>query len=198
MKNTSLIVFLFFNSVFFSHAQTVRITGTVSDRQYPLPGATIVIKGTTIGTQTDFDGNFSMDVEKGQTLVFSYLGFKTKNKKIKDGERLDITLREHATLCFPPMDYYLPYKIYEFDDYSENWQTTDDIRISLARVPGVQMANTGVFTGNAIRIRGDDNTIVIVDGIRYDASILNTLHPADIESIGVSNNPMAQYHFINQ
>ena len=56
-------------------AQEKTISGTVSDDVgLPLPGANIIIKETNTGTQSDFDGNFTIDVSVGQTLVFSYVG----------------------------------------------------------------------------------------------------------------------------
>ena len=60
----------------FAEAQTV--SGTVSDETGPLPGANVLVKGTTIGTQTDFDGNYTLlDVGSDVTLVFSYIGYKS-------------------------------------------------------------------------------------------------------------------------
>lgn len=61
------------------------IRGVVIDEQgLPLPGANVLVKGTTTGTQTDFDGNFELNVNKGQVLEFSYVGFKTKEYNVKD------------------------------------------------------------------------------------------------------------------
>ena len=61
------------------------VNGFVVDESgMPLPGANILIKGTNRGTQTDFDGLFTIKAEKGQTLVFSYLGFVTKEIAVKD------------------------------------------------------------------------------------------------------------------
>ncbi|HAT66527.1 MAG TPA: hypothetical protein DCS66_18350 [Flavobacteriaceae bacterium] len=57
----------------------VTIKGTVTDdMNMPLPGANVIIKGTSIGTQTDFDGNYEIKAEPNQTIVFSYLGFIDK------------------------------------------------------------------------------------------------------------------------
>lgn len=55
-----------------------RVSGNISDASGPLPGAIVLIKGTDHGTQTDFDGNFSLDVPQGEKLVISYVGFKTE------------------------------------------------------------------------------------------------------------------------
>lgn len=57
-------------------AQGRIITGTVTEANGPLPGATVVIKGTSTGTQTDFDGNFSIEAASSDVLSFSYVGFK--------------------------------------------------------------------------------------------------------------------------
>lgn len=60
-----------------------RVLGTVTDASgAPLPGCSVVIKGTTIGTQTDFDGNYALDIKEGQTLSFSYVGFATEELPI--------------------------------------------------------------------------------------------------------------------
>ena len=70
-----------------SHAQAMKITGNVSDANGPLPGTIIVVKGSKKGTKTDFDGNFYIYAKKGESLVFSYLGFRTKTIKIKSNEK---------------------------------------------------------------------------------------------------------------
>lgn len=63
----------------------VKIKGVVIDEEgLPLPGANILVKGTTTGTQTDFDGNYEMEVEAGQVLSYSYLGYITKEYQVKD------------------------------------------------------------------------------------------------------------------
>ena len=63
-----------------SFAQQKTISGTVSDNSGPLPGVSIVIKGTTIGTETDFDGKYSIKAKSGNVLIFRYLGYKTAEK----------------------------------------------------------------------------------------------------------------------
>ncbi|WP_114491541.1 vWA domain-containing protein [Candidatus Ulvibacter alkanivorans] len=65
-------------------AQQKTITGTVSDDNgLPLPGANVIVKNTSKGTQTDFDGNYKITASVGQVLVFTYVGFETVEKKIK-------------------------------------------------------------------------------------------------------------------
>ena len=64
-------------------AQEKTITGIVSDNLGPLPGANVNVKGTTRGTQTDFDGKYSIKAKEGETLVFSFTGFNSKTVKVK-------------------------------------------------------------------------------------------------------------------
>lgn len=72
----SLASLLLFMQV--SFAQTVTVSGVVTsaDDGLPLPGVSVVIQGTTQGTSTDLDGNYSIDVQNGQTLLFTSIGFK--------------------------------------------------------------------------------------------------------------------------
>ncbi|WP_041295581.1 carboxypeptidase-like regulatory domain-containing protein [Dokdonia sp. 4H-3-7-5] len=60
------------------HAQEITISGTVSDDGEPLPGANILIKNSVVGTQSDFDGNYEIKAAATDTLVFTYVGFKSK------------------------------------------------------------------------------------------------------------------------
>ncbi len=68
------------------------ITGQIQDTQGPLPGVNIIIKGTNFGTITDFDGNYSIKVKKGETLQFSFIGYTTVEKKIENSNSIHLTL----------------------------------------------------------------------------------------------------------
>ena len=70
------------------------ITGTVNDAMGPVIGATVMEKGTTNGTVTDFDGNFKLKVEAGRTLVFTYIGYKTIELPAQQG--MQVTMEEDA------------------------------------------------------------------------------------------------------
>ncbi len=73
-----------------------RVSGTVSDENGALPGVSILIKGTTIGTETDFDGNYSIEIPEGrQTLVFSYLGYIT-TERVATRSNINVILEEDA------------------------------------------------------------------------------------------------------
>ena len=99
MKITLLRGFLFIGALLcfgFVKAQTV--TGTVSDATGPLPGASVVVKGTTNGTQTDFDGNYTLnDVAADAVIVFSYIGFATQEVAVNGQTTINVTLQEDAS-----------------------------------------------------------------------------------------------------
>jgi Ca-activated chloride channel homolog len=81
------------------NAQTVTISGTVTDdTQLPLPGANVIIKGTSTGTQTDFDGRYTIEAQIGQILTYSYVGFDSKEVKIKKAGEINVSLSAAAAL----------------------------------------------------------------------------------------------------
>src|SRR5690606_1705881 len=75
-----------------------QVTGTVTDENgVPLPGASVVVKGTTTGTVTDFDGKYSIDVVSTGTLVFSYIGYRTIEVAVSGNPNINATLPVDAT-----------------------------------------------------------------------------------------------------
>lgn len=85
----SIIILLFSIAL---QAQEFTLSGTVSDEEYPLPGATVFIKGTQKGTTTDFDGNFTISANTKDILVVSYVGYTSQEIELKNKETLNITL----------------------------------------------------------------------------------------------------------
>ncbi len=80
-----------------SFAQEKTITGTVTDQNdLPLPGVNILVQGTTTGTQTDFDGNYSIEAEEGQILVFSYIGQAEVQRTVGANNTIDVQMEEDA------------------------------------------------------------------------------------------------------
>ena len=79
-------------------AQDVRITGTVIGEadKFPIIGANVLVKGTTIGTITDVDGKFSLDVPQNATLVVSYIGCQTQEIKVTGAKTLNIAMKDDA------------------------------------------------------------------------------------------------------
>ena len=95
MKKQVFIFLMLFLTTLGLFAQTSNITGTVSDKnKAPLPGVTIVIKGTTNGTVTDIDGKFSISASSGDVLQFSFVGMQAKEVTITDNSDLSIVLIE--------------------------------------------------------------------------------------------------------
>ncbi|WP_224491478.1 carboxypeptidase-like regulatory domain-containing protein [Robertkochia flava] len=80
-----------------SFAQEKTITGTVTDQSgLPLPGANVLVKGTTNGTQTDFDGNYSIVASVGETLVYTFIGQKTEERTVGGSNVINVQLAEDA------------------------------------------------------------------------------------------------------
>jgi len=93
MKITRIFL-VFLLSAGFAFGQKT-VTGVVSDPDgLPLPGATILISGTTSGVTTDFDGNYSIAVEEGVSLVFSFVGYESQSVVVGSQNTLNITLSE--------------------------------------------------------------------------------------------------------
>ena len=89
------ILILFFFTLTTLYAQEYEVTGTVTDdAKDPLPGVSIVIKGTTQGTQTDFDGKYTIKVKNGDILEFSYIGMKIKQVKVTGQKIINVVLEE--------------------------------------------------------------------------------------------------------
>ncbi len=99
MKISLLKSLLLFGALIgFNVVQAQTVSGTVYDTAGPLPGASVIVKGTTNGTQTDFDGNYTLDnVASDATLVFSYIGYATQEVAVNGRSTIDITLQEDAT-----------------------------------------------------------------------------------------------------
>ena len=88
-------VFLIFG-ISLVQAQEKKITGKVSDASGVLPGVSVLVKGTTTGVETDFDGKYSIKTSIGNTLVFTYLGYRTVERKIKKASIINVQLQEDA------------------------------------------------------------------------------------------------------
>ncbi|MFV0564233.1 MAG: carboxypeptidase-like regulatory domain-containing protein, partial [Flavobacteriaceae bacterium] len=82
-KFSGILTLLLAFVVQLTFAQEKTISGTVTDDSgLPLPGATVLVKGTTRGASTDFDGNYSINAAQGATLVVSFVGYTTKEVKV--------------------------------------------------------------------------------------------------------------------
>src|SRR5690606_27961088 len=90
------LLLLLFVQISFAQSKTITGTVTTASDGMPLPGANVIVKGTTNGVQTDFDGNYSITASAGQTLVFSYLGYTTREESIGNRTVINVGLEEDA------------------------------------------------------------------------------------------------------
>jgi TonB-linked SusC/RagA family outer membrane protein len=174
------------------------VTGTVTDQDgMPLPGATIVIKGTSSAATADFDGNFSISAASGDVLVVSYVGYSNKQVKV-NSDTIDISLSTNTLLDEVYVTGYGSQKKLELTgsvgkidaELLDKVKNPNVLQAALGKVAGVQIFNNSgqPGAGPTVRIRGigslyaSSSPLVVVDGIPFNGSI-NTLNPQDIQSI---------------
>ncbi|MEW7279870.1 SusC/RagA family TonB-linked outer membrane protein [Aquimarina sp. 2201CG1-2-11] len=94
--NISVILMLFFCAISFAQVKT--ISGTITEASgIPLPGVNILIKDTNTGALSDFEGNYSIEAEEGQILVFSYIGFQSTEITLGTGTSINVQMEEDET-----------------------------------------------------------------------------------------------------
>ena len=97
MKHKFKVTFLLILLTLGLKAQEKNVRGTISDDSGPIPGVSILVKNANRGTESDFDGNYSISVSKGSTLVFRYLGYKTVEKLVGDSSVIDVLLTQDVS-----------------------------------------------------------------------------------------------------
>ncbi|WP_299547190.1 TonB-dependent receptor [Seonamhaeicola sp.] len=195
-----LVVLVLFVSVSFAQERT--ISGKVVDKDnLPLPGATILIKNTSTGTSADFDGNYSINASEGQTLVFSFVGFASREVVVGTSSTINAVLQEDATSLEEVVVVAYGTQTKQSivgsvglvsDDVIETQQVTSPLRALQGVVPGVNILTAGGQPGNnpSIRIRGfasvnlDQEPLIVVDGAPFNGN-LNSISQDQIGSISV-------------
>ncbi|APZ46134.1 SusC/RagA family TonB-linked outer membrane protein [Polaribacter reichenbachii] len=187
-----------------SYAQdgyTVKGTVTSQADNEVLPGVTVIIQGTTRGTETDFDGNFSIEVKSGDVLSFSYLGYAQKNVTITDQKVLNVSLAEDASeLDEIVVVGYGTRKRSQISGAVAKIGGEDVAAVQVARVDdalagklsGVLIQNQDGSPGAAPKIQiraassisGASNPLIVVDGYPISGG-LETINPNDIESLEI-------------
>ena len=190
--------------------QEITISGVVKDLNgITLPGASIFVKGTNKGTQTDFEGRFSLKViDLNATLIISYLGYLTQEVQIKGKNNIDVVLIEDATNLeeIVVVGYGTQKKVTVTGAVSDiktkeiqQTQTANLANNLTGRVPGLVINSRGGEPGSddavSILIRGtsttgDNTPLYVIDGIPNRGSF-ERLKPADIESISVLKDASA-------
>ncbi len=183
-------------------AQASEITGTITDAANgePLPGVTIIVKGSTIGTVTDFEGNYSIFVPPNSTLEFTYVGYGPEEAIVGDQTIIDIQMSETSTELDEIV--VIGYGVQKKSDKTgavsnitsdelNAGMLTDPIQGMQGKIAGVSISKKGgdPNSGFSVKIRGssgfDSNTspLYVVDGVPgVDPT---TIAPEDIESMNV-------------
>ena len=202
LKSNFLLLFLFFMCFPYSQAQSQSIRGKVTDiNNEPLIGVNVVEQGTTNGTVTDVDGNFTLTAKENSTIVFSYIGFQTQQVQWKEGVNLSIILLEDSELLgeIVVVGYGTQRKINLSGAVDQvgvkelEAKPINNISQGLqGMIPNLNIDFTSGEPGQAARInvRGltsinGGSPLILIDGIASDANELNRLLPEDIESISV-------------
>ncbi|MCB0433262.1 MAG: SusC/RagA family TonB-linked outer membrane protein, partial [Mangrovimonas sp.] len=196
-------IFLMLFQFGYLFAQDLEVTGTVvsSTDGMPLPGVAIVVKGTTNGTATDFDGNFTLNkISKGDILQISYLGYITQELTVGDSLVFNIALDEsNEQLEEVVVTGYSTQKkaditgavaVVDMDEVNKQVEP-NPIKALQGRIPGVQISTDGSPSGGntGILIRGvgtlnNTSPLFVIDGVPTKSG-MHELNPNDIASIQV-------------
>ena len=186
MKSLFRLLVVFLLTAQMSFAQKT-VTGVVSDSDgLPLPGATVLVQGTTTGVTTDFDGNFSINVAEGQTLEFSFVGYETAAIAVGAGNVINVTLSLGTqleevivtSLGITREKRALGYAVSEVDNTQiENRASGDVARVLSGKASGVQVTNQGGISGSgtSVIIRGlstfssSNQPLFVVDGVPFQS-----------------------------
>lgn len=212
-----LLISIMLCGSFLASAQTGTVTGVVSVAEdgYSLPGATVVIKGTTRGTATDLDGNYTIEVGPNTTLIYSYVGYVTQEIVVQPKSTVNVALvteatgldevivigygtqkKEDATGSVTPIS------SKEFNQGAIN----SPANLITGKIAGVSVISSGGApgAGTQIRIRGgsslsaSNDPLYVIDGVPLDnddisgnRNPLNLINPSDIETFTVLKDASA-------
>lgn len=192
------------------------ISGNVKDSQgEAIIGASVVVKGTTTGTVTDFDGNFQINASAGNTLVISYIGYKPQDVAVGNQKRINIVMQDDAELLGEVV--VIGYGSVKKDDATgsvvaikadeiNRGLVTSATDLVLGRIAGVNVNTAGgePGAGASIRIRGGssltatNNPLIVIDGIPMNSegpggmsNPLSLINPYDIETFTVLKDASA-------
>lgn len=188
-----------------------QISGMVTDTNgVPLPGASVVEKGTTNGTQTDFDGNYSLNVSQGATLIVSYIGYSTQEIVVESSTTINVSLQEGTSALdeVVVIGYGTQTRAEVTNAVSQLegpvLKQTPAISTSNAlqgQIPGlfvVQGSSAPGFDDSELRVRGSSTfngnvpVLIVIDGVaNRDPDGLNRIDAGDIQNISVLKDASA-------
>ncbi len=213
-------VFLLLFSMFFAlhaYSQKTPLAGTVKDAidGSPLPGATVVIKGTSSGTATDYLGNFQINAESGNTLVFSFIGYEPREIVFEGQATLDIALNpstvgmeELVVIGYGTVkkeDATGAVSTVSADDFNKgSISTVQDLLVGKSAGVVMTMSDGAPGSGSSIRIRGGSSLnatnepLIIIDGVPISnnnvngsSNFLSFINPNDIENMTILKDASA-------
>ena len=178
---------------------TKKVTGTVSDSQGPVIGASVVEKGTSNGVVTDLNGKFTLNVKPGAKLVISYIGYTTQEITIGNQSNFNVTLVEdNAALDEVVVIGYGVQKkklvtgatVQVKGDEIAKLNTTSALEAMQSSTPGVQITQSSTQPGKGYKVyirgigtTGNSSPLYVIDGVAGGS--LDDINPADIETIDV-------------
>ena len=210
-KKTCCLIALFL-SANLAYGQ-INVKGTIVDEtNLPMMGASVLLKGSNgVGTVSDFDGNFSLDVkDENSVLVFSYLGFATQEVKVGKQKTLQIVLKEDGALLQEVVS--IGYATVKKSDLTGSVDKVDMGELNKAsvasfdqalggRIAGVQVvsgdgqpgaeANIVIRGSNTISDVADGSPLYVIDGFATEDANAAAINPNDIESIDVLKDASA-------
>ncbi len=186
-----------------SFAQEKTVTGKVSDASGPLPGVTVIVKGTDTGTQSDFDGNYTIKASAGDVLQFSYIGMEPISKTVGASNVVNVTMTESAealeevvvtALGIKREKREVTYQTQKVSDETLNVVSPTRAASSLSgKVAGLQInsQDNGVNPSSQILLRGlrsvsgNNSALIVIDGSISTQGAFDDLNPLDIANISV-------------
>ena len=193
-----LVGCIIYSSEVLSQAGSIISGVIVSEQQEPLPGITIIEKGTQNGTITDADGRYSITLNtENAILLVSYIGYQSQEISVDNRSQIDISMNEDVTALEEvivvgygtQLETRVTGSIGRADVEEMNRVATPTVTQALqGRVAGVFIKNQNGQPGSnktAINIRGFGTPLFIVDGLPVAESVFASLNPNDIEEINV-------------
>ncbi len=199
LLRTALVTLCLLTCVGLANAEPITVSGTVTSAAdgEPLIGVTVQVKGSAVGTTTDFDGNYVIKAEKGSTLSFSYVGMQPREVEVTSA-KLDVALLENLEVLdeVVVVGYGVQKKKLVTGATAQvkgsdiaKLNTTSPLQAMQGQLPGVSIASESGQPGSSMKVTirglgttGNASPLYLIDGIGGDIS---TLNPADIESIDV-------------
>lgn len=159
-------------------AQSVKVTGTVTDKLGPVIGAAVVVKNSTVGTVTDIDGNYEIEAPKNATLIFSFVGYETVERPIGDLKVINVEMSDDVKLIdevvvtaigIKQQKKKLGYTTQQVSTEALEQPGTVNVGNALSgQVAGLTVNNpTGIFQAPSFSLRGK-TPLMVVDGIRWN------------------------------